>query len=762
MMTSNLTNTIWYYLSARRSSMNPQESRFELLSFLYGEKAGAKSNPEVIACLTQASSYVKGILSDHQERFLLDRYPEAVEACLAIGANGRDYAEYQLPGELSEYLYILLDRPKGLTFYNPFSGMCSIPLYFKDNHFLCEEISEKIWAASAVRMHAHGVDADIRRSDAVQSLSNTESRFVNVICCPPFGASGNTSTANIIAALYDHLSDNGCCVVVVEAGFLHSQDGADLKVRERLVRDRAIVEIDLLPRGLFPATGIQTAVMVITKRQNESVFMFDATLEFTLDMRNKPHLDIEDIFEARSQDKDTKLDVSYDKLLPDYNLFPRAYVRALDPGKEYVKLGDLVSFPTPSKQHFFSFESFIDTSSLVSSGVPVKAVRTFDKSFPGSMISNSSYYKITGSAIIIDVQVLSSFEYSVRVGYFDDPAADSIFHGVLVQHEFTVYAPNTLNVLVPKEGVSKEYLMLQLLESQEVKRQLESLLPGGFRGRIPVDTLRSIMIPMVSEKEQAEAVKEALAKQLSKSEQRMKDEYESFQRELRIRKHALSGKLSAISSKWNVLTFHMRNNGGHISDGEMIGRNNPIPVSTIMSQIGGYLKDVLTLVDNLAEVENDWGKPEVIHPQEFIEEYALNHRSSRYYMSVSGENDSESAFLFPKKALVRVFDNIVANANAHGFIDAERSDYQIEVTWYMEEGNTVIAISNNGAPFKKDARADMVFSFGYSSSLHIEGHAGIGGHEVKSIMEKYGGRVEFISSPDDDFTVTYRLSFLKH
>ena len=70
-----------------------------------------------------------------------------------------------------------------------------------------------------------------------------------------------------------------------------------------------------------------------------------------------------------------------------------------------------------------------------------------------------------------------------------------------------------------------------------------------------------------------------------------------------------------------------------------------------------------------------------------------------------------------------------------------------------------MTISNNGSPLKEDAREDMVLSFGYSTSLNTDGHTGIGGHEIKSIMEKYGGKVEFISSPEDEFPVAYRLYF---
>ena len=38
-------------------------------------------------------------------------------------------------------------------------------------------------------------------------------------------------------------------------------------------------------------------------------------------------------------------------------------------------------------------------------------------------------------------------------------------------------------------------------------------------------------------------------------------------------------------------------------------------------------------------------------------------------------------------------------------------------------------------------------------------HFGIGGYEIKKLMTEFGGDVEIVSTPDEEFTVTYRLIF---
>ena len=112
---------------------------------------------------------------------------------------------------------------------------------------------------------------------------------------------------------------------------------------------------------------------------------------------------------------------------------------------------------------------------------------------------------------------------------------------------------------------------------------------------------------------------------------------------------------------------------------------------------------------------------------------------------------------FPKRALQQVFDNIVANACAHGFTDVNRKDYVIQTNWTTDGLNLLIEVANNGTPMPTDINPDMVLEYGYSSALNQNGHGGIGGGEIAEIMRKYGGDVKIISTPEKKFTITYVL-----
>jgi signal transduction histidine kinase len=127
------------------------------------------------------------------------------------------------------------------------------------------------------------------------------------------------------------------------------------------------------------------------------------------------------------------------------------------------------------------------------------------------------------------------------------------------------------------------------------------------------------------------------------------------------------------------------------------------------------------------------------------------------------EGDPLEYAVFAPEALTIVFNNIISNACVHGFKEngTERNLIRIEI---ISEGTDyVIAISNNGEPIK-ELTPQEVLTYGltteHSRTTNVsKNHFGIGGYEVKKLMTEFNGDVEIISTPDEEFTVTYRLVF---
>jgi light-regulated signal transduction histidine kinase (bacteriophytochrome) len=111
---------------------------------------------------------------------------------------------------------------------------------------------------------------------------------------------------------------------------------------------------------------------------------------------------------------------------------------------------------------------------------------------------------------------------------------------------------------------------------------------------------------------------------------------------------------------------------------------------------------------------------------------------------------------FPEKALETILENIIANAVAHGFTDPQKH-YQIKFDIERDGTTVVLFVSNNGQPLHKDMVPAEVFTYGHTSG--DEKHSGIGGYQILEYMRAFGGSAEIISTPDEEYSVTYKLTF---
>lgn len=221
---------------------------------------------------------------------------------------------------------------------------------------------------------------------------------------------------------------------------------------------------------------------------------------------------------------------------------------------------------------------------------------------------------------------------------------------------------------------------------------------------------------------------------------------------------------------------------GTISDNERISRIKQTTVKDAFEYLSMATKDLLVKLDHIADVEYTFTKPEWINPEEFIESYIQKHENGWVNFKpvvkwAKGHNladkdltdlseeiilhkgDPIYTMMFPRDALKQILDNIVSNAISHGFKDESRHDYQLRFSWETDGTALKICVENNGAPIPSDRSTSSLLEYGVSTSLNSNGHHGIGCNEIDSIMRKYDGMIELVSSPDDEFRVKYILTF---
>ena len=318
---------------------------------------------------------------------------------------------------------------------------------------------------------------------------------------------------------------------------------------------------------------------------------------------------------------------------------------------------------------------------------------------------------------------------------------------------------NVIPFRIKEAGVTEEFVLRSLL-SEIVAKQATMMSCGNVVTMLSKEDLGQIKIVLPSIEEQNEISKQDAITSKDVAELKLQQAFVDYKREIRTRKHALSQSVSAISSIWNTLICAIQRNGGTLNLSDSIGRVNSVSVSSLVDALTYGLKSLAVQTEYLADIDYDWRNLTKVEPGSFLKSYIDNHQIPDVEMSLSCPMAEDEKILMniPKVLVERVLENIVTNAQAHGFVDGSCPKHQIRFVWSFDGDNVCISISNNGLPFKEGVDTGLVLTYGYSTSLHSGNHAGIGGADIKNIMEHLGS-VDVLSNPTDEFPVTYVLKF---
>lgn len=340
---------------------------------------------------------------------------------------------------------------------------------------------------------------------------------------------------------------------------------------------------------------------------------------------------------------------------------------------------------------------------------------------------------------------------------------------------------NGIHVFCPKNGFDANslaailrlpivYRQLQAFQEFEIEKHLDDIFVPTDK-RIIYDEIRRMKIE--------EDVVGDFEKKLTKFEKKLTKKEKS----LRMRKHALTQSLSSIKAMFVALNAYRKRKDGHLNDEDIISRIQGTTVQDAFEFINKGILEMMPALEHIADVEYTFAKAESFDPEEFIETYIakeekgwLNFKPVVTWKKGSNKaqtniyNDEEgpvaiakgqplNTIEFPKDALEKILENIISNAKAYAFTDDTRKDYQLKFSWRAKGDVLIIEIENNGTPIPEDRDSSSLLEYGVSSALHHDGHNGIGCYEIDSIMRRYKGTVEIVSTPKETFTVKYVLTF---
>lgn len=753
------------------------KSGLGLLVEAYRIAAGNWANSEVLNILSEYK-FKNDILSLSELGFLAKHLNEVF--ALVISSNGTTFHPsdgFVQPQEVTDFMCKMASFPENVTVYNPFAGADSYAIALP-NHIVGEELNCMAWALGQIRLFANCADkrAEIALADSFESMKSSE-KFSAIITSPVYLMDEGHEISDIVRMLYGKLEDGGKMACIVSANFLFRKDNKVRTVRESLIKDKAIASIVMLPSNIFTGSSIAQAAIVLTKGiENEEIHFGDASghTRFAKSVYRATTFDLESFMDAFIADVEdtqegyvscedqTGIAVSYDKLVGS-DLTPSLYL-APKP-KNGVPLSDLVEEIPELRGKDISAEYFLTGSSIPAAMhrkpfVPVKVEE-------GKVSTAKKHVQVRESAVILAI-----VSGNIRTVYTEG------FTGKIA------FPAGFIKVLKPINGISAKYLAA-VLSTKIVADQIKAQTVGLTIPRLNKLNLSQILVPMHDTVEEREKlIAEVLSSEMSDLEGELQETLDSQKREVRSTRHAMIQTLSALSSNWEQLKMFAELHEDGIKLSDTIGRINPISVKDLMGSIGYAMSTLQRQVESLRFEKPDWGKDTEINPYKFINDYIATHSSPSVRMvNIGNDNvadfpyfddetgdakyhhtDDAEIFYAPVRLLERIFNNIVANAKAHGF-NADSTNNEIRFDWKSEDGGIVITIANNGRPLKEGVSGEDVLMSGFTTALNENAsdgtlHSGQGGFEIKSLMNGLGN-VEVISQPDAEFPVIYKLTFEK-
>ena len=721
----------------------------QLVGYVYQLSAGRQANEHVVKEYKEYTRYyISGLISETEEAFLVDNFDilldYAFEHLNVIATLGLDFDE---PKEWSSLVPYILENKKGRIF---------IPNSNNGREFVgldqCDLVVASGFANAAMRAYACGQNIEqYKDSKSKEGLWSDLADGMFDAVLVELSSFSNISIEDTFAACNRIVKNGGEILFCMSKKNVLSEDTTFL--HQYIKEQKTLQEIIQLPSGNilfhFVKMSHDTIVMcdatALTQKANEKAIDVTA-FQKEIEMSGMPEREKNTIIRRFSYDS-----LNADILLPSY------YLSLPKSGTLIGEITETITAPIISDE--CQKEDHVVTINYLSN-VFSKGRFNVDELPLLKTDRIRRYYRVNGPAVIIAVS-----NKEIAIGYTTDVT--------------TFLVPKNLFVLKPTAQVDVRFLASQML-SRSVKDQIVRLVYDSGHNATLTNSWRDLVrleIPNIEQ--QQKQVQDIAFKDFALQEQYVEMRENGFRHSIRLRKHALSQNISAFDSLFSSLLYCMQEHNGRLNSKDRLSSVSTMTVGEAMEIMRLRLRTICNRVANLSD-EQDWGKCEIIEPQMFIEEYERTHHDSKFKFEHLWEEfetnsftkdvfdkktgkllfhkgESMNAAWFPKKALQQVFDNIVANACAHGFTDSARKDYVIQTSWTTDGLSLLIEIANNGTPMPSGINSDLIMEYGYSSALNQNGHGGIGGGEIAEIMRKYGGEVKILSTPEKNFTVTYVL-----
>ena len=640
--------------------------------------------------------------------------------------------------------------------YNPFAGVANFSLLTPHTaQYMGEEIVPIIAAIANLRILANDINGEVKIEDSTNALDYSSDIIVSN---PPmryridkpqiaklFGGQNDADTLLLRKCAMNNIRG----IIIVPMAVSYGIDYTK-RVREMLVERDCVDMVIELPSNILDGTGVLTAIYVINLHHSHKghIRIINATDCFTED-KHKRVLNVSEVI-TLIETQNSPNNLLVDAEIIAQNEFSFAFSRYAQQSNELPDgtplipisdLGEIWNNRTPSKIQHGKFANF----SMLSNPNKLKIFSAVD--FEERELPNPSC-QITKDCVIVQ---------SAR------GLRASCVHAV---EENPLYIPASYFCFIPNENIIlPQYFVLQI-RSEYIQKLL-----GDNSPRRSDFLAMKLAVPSLEEQRHAiEEYQAELVRELGMEVDSLKTQrFNEYERNMHLRKHHLKHVLSEVVPAAQLLAHFISSQDGTFSKDTIIARRSNSSLESYANKLLQNTKKIQSLISALTD-EETFGEPEVIDIVDFIKEYKsrkfvdkyelvfLCESTIRYILdeTVTEQTTYPTAFI-AKSNFETLFDNIIANAEQHGFTDKNRKDYAIRVSFssIIESGKDMlmISIANNGEKLPVGMTPDRIFSWGVGSGT------GLGSWQTKNIVEHFGGSIEFIQYDDeaDGFNIEYRI-----
>ena len=741
----------------------------QLIVTLYKKVTGNNADMQIAEALSQyAEKFYSEALTEEEMSFLCKHFSEVVSYEFThrhewFWSSGQHISEERIR-LIKEYV-----KPqKGARVFIADTEYCDLAVQFPEciiYGFTGYNPKEK-WALGQIRLFAAGIQSEIVSGEGLfeeytYPLPEKESMDVVILRVNEHNTNGQTifgTNCMDIEALYDLLKPNGKMLFFTEcttemAGKKASKyEEPIFDFRVRRTKEKAIMSIVAFKdKCLFDDLCIMLA---LCKGKNSKVC-------------------IKDEVKAR-----TKY-INADELNPEI-LWP-SYYWATQP-TDGIPLSSIVRIYGARLRKDEKLAKFVKGTGWVlldkAKNMPLVLPALLGNSYKDANLWNKSTSNVSDPAF---EEEWARFSVAKEPCVLLNGSTDDLRVGYTTKVPDGGFAYMNGCCMVPKDEIDVRYIAALLFEPA-VKEQILTICDGHIRNHFMSLVMDKIIVPNHGDKERLSYMAEANYEALLSSQEELKRDHENYTKAVRMRKHALTQSLSSIEAMFYALNEYRIRQNGNLSDEKVISRVQWTTVKEAFEFLSTEIKNMMPVLEHIADVEYSFSKPESIDPEEFIENYIENEEKgwlnfkpvvswekgnnkakqeikNEEGLVVIDEGKSINTFVFPKDALEKIFDNILSNAKAYAFTDDLRIDYQLKFSWGTDGTSLIINIENNGTPIPEDRNTSSLLEYGVSTALHQDGHNGIGCNEINDIITRYDGTVEIVSTPKEDYTVKYVLTF---